>query len=72
MNKQELASKIWAVANTLRRKIKASEYKDYILGLMFYKYLSDKELEFIAKQGGTREDINDPENIDYFKRSIGY
>lgn len=72
MNKQELASKIWVVANTLRRKIKASEYKDYILGLMFYKYLSDKELEFIAAEGGTREDINDDENIDYFKRSIGY
>mgnify|MGYP000979915963 CR=1 FL=1 len=33
MNKQELATKIWATANELRKNIKASEYKDYILGL---------------------------------------
>lgn len=30
MNKQELATKIWATANELRKNIKASEYKDYI------------------------------------------
>ena len=29
-----------------QENIKASEYKDYILGFMFYKYLSDKELDF--------------------------
>ena len=44
MNKQELATKIWATANELRKNIKASEYKDYILGFMFYKYLCDKEV----------------------------
>lgn len=36
MTKQELAAKIWSTANTLRKNIKASEYKDYILGFMFY------------------------------------
>ena len=46
MTKQELATRIWATANELRKNIKASEYKDYILGFMFYKYLSDKELDF--------------------------
>ena len=45
MTKQELATRIWATANELRKNIKASEYKDYILGFMFYKYLSDKELD---------------------------
>lgn len=39
MTKQELAAKIWATANELRKNIKASEYKDYILGFMFYKNL---------------------------------
>ena len=39
MNKQELASKIWAGANELRGKVSASSYKDYMLGLIFYKYL---------------------------------
>lgn len=75
MTKQELASKIWATANELRKNIKASEYKDYILGFMFYKYLSDKELDFLFEQGGTLED--DLKNADesivkLFKHNIGY
>ena len=43
MNKQQLASKIWAAANEMRSKIEASEYKDYILGFIFYKFLSEQE-----------------------------
>lgn len=43
MNKQQLASKIWASANRMRSKIEANDYKDYILGFIFYKFLSDKE-----------------------------
>ena len=31
----------------MRSKIEASEYKDFILGFIFYKYLSDKEIEFL-------------------------
>ena len=52
MTKQELAARIWATANELRKNIKASEYKDYILGFMFYKYLSDKELDYLKETGG--------------------
>ena len=43
MNKQQLASKIWESANKMRSKIEANEYKDYILGFIFYKFLSEKE-----------------------------
>ena len=43
MNKQQLANRIWASANNMRNKIEANEYKDYILGLIFYKFLSDTE-----------------------------
>ena len=39
MNKQQLAAKIWESANQMRSKIEANEYKDYILGFIFYKYL---------------------------------
>ena len=46
MNKQQLASKIWAAANEMRSKIEASEYKDYILGFIFYKFLSEQEESF--------------------------
>ncbi|MFV8489120.1 type I restriction-modification system subunit M N-terminal domain-containing protein [Mycoplasma sp. 31_09] len=43
MNKQELANRIWASANSMRSKIEANEYKDYILGFIFYKFLSEQE-----------------------------
>ena len=57
MTRQELATRIWATANELRKNIKASEYKDYILGFMFYKYLSDKELDYFKDWGGESEEV---------------
>ena len=36
MNKQQLAAKIWESANRMRSKIEANEYKDYILGFIFW------------------------------------
>lgn len=41
VNKQQLASKIWESANKMRSKIDANEYKDYILGFIFYKFVSE-------------------------------
>ena len=52
MNKQQLASKIWESANKMRSKIEANEYKDYILGFIFYKFLSDKEVKYLKKMTG--------------------
>lgn len=40
--KQLLEQKLWDIANTLRGKIDADAYRDYILGFIFYKYLSEK------------------------------
>ena len=57
MNKQQLAAKIWESANQMRSKIEANEYKDYILGFIFYKYLSDKELQFTRKEDFSEEEI---------------
>ena len=51
MDKQKLASKIWESANKLRSKIEANEYKDYILGLIFYKFLSDKLEKYLKNLG---------------------
>lgn len=50
MNKQQLAAKIWESANRMRSKIEANEYKDYILGFIFYKYLSDKEEQWLYQR----------------------
>ena len=52
MNKQQLANKIWASANKMRSKIDANEYKDYILGLIFYKFLSDNEVNYLKSEHG--------------------
>ena len=57
MNKQQLASKIWESANKMRSKIEANEYKDYILGFIFYKFLSNKEVLFLEKMGLSNEEL---------------
>ena len=82
MNKQQLANKIWASANKMRSKIDANEYKDYILGLIFYKFLSDNEVNYLLKDGWSvdelvylKEDYDNEDSmeiVDYCKNNIGY
>lgn len=76
MNKQQLAQKIWASANQMRSKIEASEYKDFILGFIFYKYLSDKEIEFLKDNDYDDELLktvteDDPETVKWVQENIG-
>lgn len=47
--KQLLESKLWAIANELRGKMDADDFRDYILGFIFYKYLSEKQHLFANK-----------------------
>lgn len=77
MNKQQLAAKIWESANQMRSKIEANEYKDYILGFIFYKYLSDQLVQFAKEQGMSDDEIaglneDDTETVDYLKKELGY
>lgn len=77
MNKQQLASKIWESANKLRSKIEANEYKDYILGFIFYKFLSDKEEQFLKRDGWEEDDLKelteeDEDTVSYCRRQLGY
>lgn len=77
MNKQQLASKIWESANRMRSKIEANEYKDYILGFIFYKFLSEQEELFLFEQGVAKEDMpliteDDVETRDFVQRTLGY
>ena len=39
---EEIKARLWNGANELRGSMDASRYKDYMLGLMFYKFLSDQ------------------------------
>ena len=77
MNKQQLASKIWESANRMRGKVDASEYKDFILGFIFYKYLSEKEEQFFLAEGMTAADMpllaeEDSETVRYAQNRLGY
>ncbi|WP_267523250.1 type I restriction-modification system subunit M [Campylobacter sp. MG1] len=56
MTKQELANKIWKTAEELRGEVDANNYKDFILGFLFYKFLSDNLFSFMIKQGVTLDD----------------
>lgn len=40
--KRQLQTQLWNIANELRGKMNADEFRDYILGFIFYKYLSEK------------------------------
>lgn len=78
MNKQQLASKIWESANSMRGKIEANEYKDYILGFIFYKFLSDKEVEYLKRNDWTDADFpdnlveEDDETVRMCQNNIGF
>lgn len=55
--KKQLEQQLWNIANTLRGKMNADEFRDYILGFIFYKYLSEKMFryaDFILKQDGIK------------------
>lgn len=51
---EEIKSRLWNGANELRGSMDASRYKDYMLGLMFYKFLSDKTLQAYAKMSNSK------------------
>ena len=77
MNKQQLANKIWESANKMRSKIEANEYKDYILGFIFYKFLSEKEVRWLKANDFEEDDIkdlheDDPDTVAYVQNNIGY
>ncbi|WP_085516037.1 type I restriction-modification system subunit M [Marivirga sericea] len=71
--KQRLEQQLWNIANTLRGKMDADDFRDYILGFIFYKYLSRKmEIyanEILAPDKLTYDDIKEesPEGQEYLE-----
>jgi type I restriction enzyme M protein len=57
-DKQQLEQQLWNIANTLRGKMDADDFRDYILGFIFYKYLSEKMEDYA-------DIILSPDNIRY-------
>ena len=56
--KQQLETQLWKIANELRGNMNADEFRDYILGFVFFKYLSEKQHQFANKLLET-EDVRD-------------
>lgn len=55
--RRQLQQQLWNIANTLRGKMNADEFRDYILGFIFYKYLSEKVEHFadsVLEQDGLK------------------
>ncbi|OCN06309.1 restriction endonuclease subunit M [Erysipelotrichaceae bacterium MTC7] len=55
----ELNKKLWAIANDLRGSMDASDFKNYILGLIFYRFLSEKVIDY------SNTLLGDDDNISY-------
>lgn len=59
---QQLQRQLWNIANDLRGKMGADEFRDYILGFIFFKYLSEKAITFaneLLKDEGMAEKYNE-------------
>lgn len=78
MDKRQLASRIWESANTMRSKIEAQEYKDYILGFIFYKFLSDQVEQLMYANDVEPDELaevlveDDPETVEFVQHRLGY
>ena len=80
-HQQELQKQLWNIANTLRGNMSADDFRDYILGLIFYKYLSDKLSrycdELLSEDGITfAQAINDEDLVKELQKecveNLGY
>ena len=62
--KRQLNQQLWNIANTLRGKMNADEFRDYILGFIFYKYLSEK-MEIYANTILKQDKISKNTSLNY-------
>ncbi|WP_196600488.1 type I restriction-modification system subunit M [Pectinatus frisingensis] len=67
---QTITGKLWAMANELRGTMDASEYKNYILAFMFYRYLSEYQEYYLVNSNAI--DVNEGESVnDAYARQAG-
>ena len=79
--KKILEAQLWGIANLLRGKISADDYRDYILGFIFYKYLSEKQYLYAnglleGEEVTDYKEVTDPEILEAIKEEslmkLGY
>lgn len=66
---EEIKRRLWDGANELRGSMDASRYKDYMLGLMFYKFLSDKTLDTFKGSSQMGNDTSEMELVAAYKQA---
>lgn len=64
-NMDEIYTKIWSTANSIRGHVDATEYRDYILGLMFYRFLSEQQDKYLLTAGSDK-------NLHQIANALGY
>lgn len=69
---EEIKRRLWGGANELRGSMDASRYKDYMLGLMFYKFLSDKTLETFKMTAGVEKTTENELVSEYINAKVEY
>lgn len=68
ISSEEIKRRLWDGANELRGSMDASRYKDYMLGLMFYKFLSDKTLNTF-KESSQLKDISEEALVNEYEKA---
>lgn len=68
---QTITSKLWAMANELRGTMDASEYKNYILAFMFYRYLSEHQEQYLISGNVLDVDAGELVNDAYIRQASG-
>lgn len=68
---EEIKRRLWDGANDLRGSMDASRYKDYMLGLMFYKFLSDQTLATFRSTAGVSKSANDVQEYERAYQQLG-
>ena len=79
--KSQLERQLWGIANLLRGKISADDYRDHILGFIFYKYLSERQYNYantLLEREAVEDyrELKDPELLEAIKdeslQTLGY
>lgn len=75
IHKQELEKRLCAIANELRCNMGANEFREYILGVIFFKFLSGKMKNFVMKElegecESFLEVLKDPELMEGMKEGM--
>ncbi len=70
MTVEEIQTKLWDMANKLRGTMDASEYKNYILAFMFYRYLSETQEKYLVDQGLVAPKGDETVNDAYAREAI--